>query len=98
MSIVRAAVWIGGAGRGFGLGAPAVAQPAAGAGMKAPRTAEIEQQARKRAAEGDRFYARKDYPNALEKLEEAYRLDPNPAFKFNLGQIHRALGHEGAAV
>jgi hypothetical protein len=98
MSIVRAAVWIGWACLGFGLGAPAVAQPAAGAGMKAPRTAEIEQQARKRAAEGDRFYARKDYPNALEKLEEAYRLDPNPAFKFNLGQIHRALGHEGAAV
>jgi hypothetical protein len=98
MSIVRAAVWIGWTCLGFGLGAPAMAQPAAGAGMNPPRAGEIEQQARKKAAEGDRFYARKDYPSALEKVEEAYRLDPNPAFKFNLGQIHRALGHDGAAV
>jgi hypothetical protein len=97
MSIVRGAMSMGlAAWLGLVPGRTAAAADP-GAAMISPLPGEVEQ-ARKKAAEGERFFARKDYPAALDKIEEAYRLDPNPALKFNLGQIHQALGHDGAAV
>ena len=39
-----------------------------------------------------------DFKTALAGYSEAYRLDPRPAFLFNIGQCHRMLGeHERAA-
>jgi len=39
-----------------------------------------------------------DFKTALTGYSEAYRLDPRPAFLFNIGQCHRNLGEHERAV
>jgi hypothetical protein len=69
------------------------AQPDSGAGETAALGP-----AQKKAAEAERLYARKDYPGALQRLEEALALTPDPRLKFDLARVQQALGHDGAAL
>lgn len=39
-----------------------------------------------------------DFKTALTGYSEAYRLDPRPAFLFNIGQCHRGLGDHERAI
>lgn len=48
--------------------------------------------AREQVQQGLVAYDLGRFPEALEKFSEAYRLDPRPAFLFNIAQCHRHLG------
>ncbi len=38
------------------------------------------------------------YPSALEALEESYRLHPSPVALYNMGLVHREMGHVQRAI
>jgi tetratricopeptide (TPR) repeat protein len=59
---------------------------------------ENESQARRKIADAQKEYDLGEFGRALELYSEAYRLDPIPAFLFNIGQCHRQLGHWERAV
>ena len=40
----------------------------------------------------------KDYPNAVKFFEEAYAVDPNPNYLFNIGRVHEEAGDLRSAV
>ncbi len=54
---------------------------------------DVEATARAAAADGRTAFDAGDYPRAIARYEEAYRLKVAPALLFNLGQSHRRAGH-----
>ena len=70
---------------------------AAGAARAAP-TAEETAEARRHHAIATRAYDLAEYEAALLEFKEAYRINGDPAFLFNIAQCHRKLGHPADAV
>lgn len=58
-----------------------------------PFAAAATSSAREQVQQGLVAYDLGRFPEALERFSEAYRLDPRPAFLFNIAQCHRHLGH-----
>lgn len=48
--------------------------------------------------DGTRSFNLAEYSQALQSYKESYRLRPDPALLFNIGQCHRLLGHTDEAV
>jgi len=77
---------------GLIFGGPAMAKRG-----KAPATkAEVE--ARAAFEDGRRLYKTSQHEQALEKFLLAYKLDPRPAFLFNIARCHEMLGQLGKAI
>lgn len=75
------------------LSAPVAAQPAAAQPATDGRT-----QAEAFKAEADRAYLDGDYALALQRLEKAYALDPDPRYVANQALVHEQLGQYAEAV
>ena len=71
--------------------APSTAAPAAAANTNKTRAAELF----KRSAEA---YLRGDFSHAIELLDEAYALDPQPVLIYNKARAHEGLGHVDEAI
>ncbi|MDC0710454.1 tetratricopeptide repeat protein [Stigmatella sp. ncwal1] len=68
------------------------------AARAAAPTEQAKAEARVKFAEGNAFYEKGNYRQALASFDAAYRLVPLPAFLFNVAQCHRQLGsYEHAA-
>jgi len=73
----------------LGLGAPAIAEPAAKDGKL---------EAKAHFMSGQSHYNLNEFPEALADFKDAYRLFPDPVFLYNLGQCERQLGHFEEAI
>jgi tetratricopeptide (TPR) repeat protein len=69
-----------------------------GGAARAAPTAEETAEARRHHAIATRAYDLAEYEAALNEFKEAYRIDGDPAFLFNIAQCHRKLGHRADAV
>ena len=69
-----------------------------GGAARAAPTAEETAEARRHHAIATRAYDLAEYEAALNEFKEAYRINGDPAFLFNIGQCHRKLGHPADAV
>jgi len=76
---------------GLIFGGPAMAKRG-----KAPTKAEAG--ARAAFEDGRRLYKTSQHEQALEKFLLAYKLDPRPAFLFNIARCHEMLGQLGKAI
>ena len=68
-----------------------------GAARAAPTDAAAAE-ARRHHAIATRAYDLAEFEAALTEFKEAYRIDGDPAFLFNIAQCHRRLGHPADAV
>jgi hypothetical protein len=59
---------------------------------------DAKQEAKARFMAGQSHYNLNEYPEALNKFKEAYRIFPDPVFLYNLGQCERQLGHFEEAI
>ena len=57
-----------------------------------------EAQAMKLYEQGEAFYNKGKYAEALKAFQKAYKLEPAPLLYVNIGQCHRQLGNHEAAV
>jgi tetratricopeptide (TPR) repeat protein len=54
--------------------------------------------ARRHFESGMAHFNLQEYAFAISEFEDAYRLQPDPAFLYNLGQAHRLAGHDERAL
>ncbi|MBN2576244.1 MAG: tetratricopeptide repeat protein [Deltaproteobacteria bacterium] len=70
----------------------------AGSSFAAEPSKTAKQEAKARFTTGQRHYNLNEFAEALIEFKEAYRLLPDPAFLYNLGQCERQLGHHEEAL
>lgn len=91
---LRSALVCGGISAGFVVASTARAEEKpAQAVVAAPTSAPIEGSARELSEQAVKLYEEARYAEALERLERAYVLEPNPGVLYNLGAVHAALHH-----
>lgn len=78
--------------------APLLATWLASGSARAAPTAEETAEARRHYAIATRAYDLAEYEAALNEFKEAYRINGDPAFLFNIAQCHRKLGRPADAV
>jgi hypothetical protein len=86
------------------LASPALAQEGGGdddaanqpaANQPAPPTPEQQKEATALFTEGQKLAGEKKYTEAIEKFEAAYKIYPDPALRFVIGEAFQLLGNEG---